>query len=372
MTGVIMCGVCLSTWHTDESLSQRRSALQANDHHHRCLEFCNESPALSGLNLDKSQSKLGLSLKGCTVEDIQPWGPAHVSDMIAVGDEILKIDDIPVEPGNIAEHIVGIHEPHSIIRLTVRRGDGSGIQEFEMPRYFSAFCGLSEILHQTLTELGEDIHQVHEALTGENVGVDAQQKQNLQSGLHRLEAVVDLGEEGKEGFRRSIHLLTCDFCADCLLLLHVAVSAMHMFYYDERKHVLSKVLSMKDLESLSNIQSLLQSQDISVTSKPAEKVEEDLRAEKMRVEENLRAEKMKIMREEERKVAHTEMQSALQKLRAEFEEDLRNSLSGIEQHAALQVMLQALGAAPATVFDERGVFGLHSATACELCSVLLL
>ena len=136
--------------------------------------------------------------------------------MIAVGDEILKVDDIPVDPGNIAEHIVGMHEPASIVRLTVRRGDGSGIQEFEMPRYFSAFCGLSEILHQTLTELGEDIHQVHEALSGENVGVDAQQKQTLESGLNRLEEVVDLGEEEKEGVRKSIDLLACDFCADCL------------------------------------------------------------------------------------------------------------------------------------------------------------
>lgn len=144
-----------------------------------------------------------------------------------------------------------------------------------------------------------------------------------------------------------------------------------MFYYDERKHVLSQVLSKKDLESLSNIQSLLQSQDASVTSMPAERVEEDLRAE-MRVEENLRAEKIIIMGEEKRKIAHTEMQSALQKLRAEFEEDLRNSLSGIEQHAAVQVTLQAFGTAQATVFGERVVFGQHPGRARELCSALLL
>ena len=151
---------------------------------------------LKGPSLSEAQAKLGFSVVGRKVEEIQAWGPAHVSNELAIGDEIIKVDGVAVESDDIAEHIRGTDEPESIVRLTVSRADGSGVEIVDLPRYFSPVFGVSEILHQTLTELGEDMIQAHEALLDETRGSGARREQQaLDKGLSRLEMVVDLGEE---------------------------------------------------------------------------------------------------------------------------------------------------------------------------------
>jgi len=191
-----------SEWFTAQALqwiARKKKSAQRRDQHDRFLEFCRESSTLSKLDQlavpdpRKPRAKLGFSVIGREVADIRPWGPAHLSEELFAGDEILKVDGTSVAPGNIAQHIIGSDKPNSIVVLQVKRADGSGIRDVRIPRCFSVVLGVSDILHQTLAQLGEDMSMAYEAVADDDEGIPGA-AHALEDGLSRVEMIVDLGE----------------------------------------------------------------------------------------------------------------------------------------------------------------------------------
>ncbi len=193
-----------SEWWTAQALlwiARKKKSAQRRDDHSRFLDFCRESSVLSKLDQFaepdpfKPRAKLGFSVIGREVSELEPWGPAHLSEEIFAGDEILKVDGTSVVPGNIAQRILGSDKPNSIVELQVKRADGSGIRDVRILRSLSASSGVSDMLYQTLTQLGDDMSMAYETMADDDEGMPGA-AQVLEDNLNRVEMIFDLGEKG--------------------------------------------------------------------------------------------------------------------------------------------------------------------------------
>ena len=122
----------------------------------RLLTFASESESLSakhGRMAPGPQSTIGFRLVGTSVDEILPWGPAHLSEEIAVHDEILEVDGKPVTALDIADSIVGLDECNSSVELTIQKADASGIRKVRLNRIFRPLLAIAEDLFETLVKV---------------------------------------------------------------------------------------------------------------------------------------------------------------------------------------------------------------------------
>ena len=123
---------------------------------HRLLAFVAESESLSakhGRMPPGPQSSIGFRLVGTTIDEILPWGPAHLSEEIMVHDEILEVDGNPVTASNVAQFIVGQDECNSNVELAIKKADGSGVRTVRLRRVFRPLVTVAEDLFQTLVQV---------------------------------------------------------------------------------------------------------------------------------------------------------------------------------------------------------------------------
>lgn len=70
---------------------------------------------------NRPKTTLGVGLKGVSIDYIIPGGPAHLSEQLEKGDQILTIDRLPVGPDSITRQIVGSDMPGTPVRLEVMK-----------------------------------------------------------------------------------------------------------------------------------------------------------------------------------------------------------------------------------------------------------
>ncbi len=122
----------------------------------RLLTFAAESESLRakhGRLAPGPQSTIGFRLVGTIVDEILPWGPAHLSEEIMVHDEILEVDGKPVSAMNVAESIVGLDECNSRVDLTVKRAAGGEIRVVRLCRVYRPLLAIAEDLFETLVKM---------------------------------------------------------------------------------------------------------------------------------------------------------------------------------------------------------------------------
>ena len=79
----------------------------------------NQSDFLDQVALTKTT--VGLGMTGTVIDAIVPFGPAHMTGTLQVGDTLLEIDGTPVDDLNVGALIVGDDRVGGIVRLKTRR-----------------------------------------------------------------------------------------------------------------------------------------------------------------------------------------------------------------------------------------------------------
>jgi hypothetical protein len=211
----------------------------------RFLSYCAESSVLGAQYSEKLvqnlKGKLGFSVLGTHVDDINPWGPAHLSEMLDVGDEILEVDGAATTMDNIAMLMLGDGAPETVVHLTVQRAKGAGVEKVSIPRMFSPLVSVSEDLFATLQSVLSKIHAAHKIISsGERGARAAYLPATSNGGVESLG--ISSGGRGNEALEE-----TLNNAIQHLDMVVALVSAVHIGNFDERKHYLSQSLTPVEL-----------------------------------------------------------------------------------------------------------------------------
>ena len=123
---------------------------------HRMLSFASQSSSLSAAHGSEGpppRSTVGFRLQGNIIEEILPWGPAHLSEQVMVGDSILEVDGHPVTADTAANAVIGADEYNTYVTLKLEKADGSGIHAVRLVRVFRPLTRIAEDLFGTLVKL---------------------------------------------------------------------------------------------------------------------------------------------------------------------------------------------------------------------------
>ena len=83
---------------------------------------------------NRPKTSLGIGLRGLLVDYIIPGGPAHLSEQLEKGDQIVTIDRTPVGPDTITKQIMGNDMPGTPIRLEVIKQSSGKTVEITLVR----------------------------------------------------------------------------------------------------------------------------------------------------------------------------------------------------------------------------------------------
>jgi len=216
----------------------------------RFLSYCAESSVLGAQYSEKLvqnlKGKLGFSVLGTHVDDINPWGPAHLSEMLDVGDEILEVDGAATTMDNIAMLMLGDGAPETVVHLTVQRAKGAGVEKVSIPRMFSPLVSVSEDLFATLQSVLSKIHAAHKIISSGERGARAAYLPlipKLSTPNGGVESVgISSGGRGNEVLEETLNA-----AIQHLDMVVALVSAVHIGNFDERKHYLSQSLTPVEL-----------------------------------------------------------------------------------------------------------------------------
>ena len=202
----------------------------------RFLTYCAESSALGAQYSEKLvqnlKGKLGFSVLGTHVEDMNPWGPAHLSEMLDVGDEILEVDGAATTMDNIAMLMLGNGAPETVVHLTVQRAKGGGVEKVSIPRMFSPLVSVSDDLFATLHSVLSKIQAAHKIVSSGEGGARGSTYLPATS----VESLgIRSGGRGNEVLEETLNAAIRHL--DMVVALATAV---HIGNFDERKHYLSQ------------------------------------------------------------------------------------------------------------------------------------
>jgi predicted metalloprotease with PDZ domain len=94
-------------------LEDQKRIIQIEDLQAKILSLTNVFPS-------KEAGSLGLALEGCRVTAVSPEGPAEQSKNVFVGDEIIAVNGIAVDPKTLKKAVMG--KENTIVQLRIRRG----------------------------------------------------------------------------------------------------------------------------------------------------------------------------------------------------------------------------------------------------------
>ena len=67
----------------------------------------------------RSKTSVGLAVVGLTLDYISPLSPAHLSEKMAVGDEIVEVDACAVSESSFLTYVLGDDTPGSLCNIKV-------------------------------------------------------------------------------------------------------------------------------------------------------------------------------------------------------------------------------------------------------------
>ena len=67
----------------------------------------------------RSKTTVGLAVVGLTLDYISPLSPAHLSEKMAVGDEIVEVDACAVSESSFLTYVLGDDTPGSLCNIKV-------------------------------------------------------------------------------------------------------------------------------------------------------------------------------------------------------------------------------------------------------------
>jgi C-terminal processing protease CtpA/Prc len=94
-------------------LEDQKRIIQIEDLQAKILALTNVFP-------NKEAGSLGLALEGTRVTAVSPEGPAEQSKNIFVGDEIVAVNGLAVDPKTLKRAVMG--KENTIVQVRVRRG----------------------------------------------------------------------------------------------------------------------------------------------------------------------------------------------------------------------------------------------------------
>jgi S1-C subfamily serine protease len=80
-----------------------------------------QSPVPRQGQIAKGGSTIGVSVYGTQIDYVVPGGPAHLSQKLEKGDEILSVDSVNVDFGNVVQCLQGNDTIGSRVKLRVRK-----------------------------------------------------------------------------------------------------------------------------------------------------------------------------------------------------------------------------------------------------------
>ena len=94
------------------------------------------SPVPRQALLAKGTSTIGLSVYGTQIDYLVPGGPAHLTQQLDKDDEIISVDGVNVDLGNVVGCLQGTDVPGSRVRLSVRKQSTGQLVKVELVYFF--------------------------------------------------------------------------------------------------------------------------------------------------------------------------------------------------------------------------------------------
>jgi len=116
------------------------------------------SPAPRQALVAKGGSTIGLSVYGTQIDYVVPGGPAHLSQKLDKDDEILVVDGVAVDFGNVVGCLQGTDVAGSKVSLRVRKHKTGEVADVQLTRVPKASMENLVFIFQTITQLKQNGH----------------------------------------------------------------------------------------------------------------------------------------------------------------------------------------------------------------------
>jgi len=116
------------------------------------------SPAPQQALVAKGGSTIGLSVYGTQIDYVVPGGPAHLSQKLDKDDEILVVDGVAVDFGNVVGCLQGTDVVGSKVSLRVRKHKTGEVVDVQITRVPKASMENLVFMFQTITQLKQNGH----------------------------------------------------------------------------------------------------------------------------------------------------------------------------------------------------------------------
>jgi hypothetical protein len=116
-----------------------------------------QSPVPRQGQIAKGGSTIGVSVYGTQIDYVVPGGPAHLSQQLEKDDQILSVDGVTVDFGNVVQCLQGNDTIGSSVRLRVRKTTGQEVR-VDLLRVAKASMETLVQIFQKLTLLKQNGH----------------------------------------------------------------------------------------------------------------------------------------------------------------------------------------------------------------------